>query len=102
MEQDKETARLLHKARQFSRLVGNDSWKDAKEELVGILMQLDTISDIDATKDASSIKFTISVRQEIKRIMYNWLSGLEARARFIEKHDATKAAQVQFSHTVRR
>lgn len=102
MVQDKETAQLLHKARKFANLVANDNWKDAKDELVALLKQLDTISDIDVTKSADDIKFTVAVRHEIKQLMYNWIMGIETQAGYVEKSDQQRASLMQFSHVVRK
>lgn len=77
MAQDKETARLLLKARGFSRLVTYEHWDEAKKELLATLAQMDTISDLNLKLPAEELKFELKLRSEIKRILYNWVGSIE-------------------------
>ncbi len=101
MERDKATAALLRKARGFGDLVGHPSWGDAKEEIISLLLQLDTISDLDEKLTAPELHFQVAVRREIKRIMYNWIGTLETLGKHQLSVDKAHEERVQTDHVVR-
>lgn len=76
MALDKETQQLLHKVSSLKRIVETEEWKSFRSELFGTLATMIDIRNI-KPEDAS---FQVPVRQEVFRIINEWVISAEANA----------------------
>lgn len=84
MVSDKETARLLRKARLLKKVATSEGWPEAREELLSLVSNLNNMSSLDMEKD---VAHQIAVRQEVMKIMRSWVGLIETAKTFKEQKD---------------